>query len=435
MWNPEWFSAQPISLRVLVVIHEAGHLVLQHLERMLHIYTSLPDRVQFEYLAPIANIAADMATNDLIVRPFIQATPKLFKEHKEIMIFPEHKPYEFKKGLGFETYLALLLEKAKKESEGESKSESEGGGGSESEGGGRGGNESEDGESGESSSVPDWVKQSENAVPPKPVPWWDMLEDMTDAEVIRVAGRARRETKEIVRTAAEQTLKGRGTIPAHLQNLIDEILKPSTLPWHHLLKGLLRSAVASKLQESVSWPNAALLTPTAVEEGLEPYPGYQKDFEFHIAVAIDTSGSVSDDDFITFLSEIQGIKQANDAITIQMIMFDAAIQIEFLLESDQEVENFTTRYGYGGTDFTPPLKRILNVDEESDWMSDAKRITQTRPHADLVVMLTDGYAPVSSEDSGPIPTYHPQCPLLWVITSDGTIDKAMGDRVVKIGDV
>ncbi len=398
IWSPTFFTEIKAGMRILVLIHEAGHIMLCHLERMIRQRLFLSDDVLFKRLMPLLQIAADMAVNDIAVRPFIELMN--FHQYKENLVFPEHKPYDFPLGKTYEEYVALLLEKSKKEGYDIAKGTGQ---------------------------APDWLSQG---VMPQHVPWWEQLNDMTESEIERMADHARRESKNIVKKAAQETLNGRGTIPGHMQAWIDELMKEPTIPWEHILRGMIKNAVSSKLQESTAWPNTAMLGSDMQSEGLEPYPGFQKDFEFHIVTAVDTSGSVSDDDFIKFMSEIRGLKTANNGISLQLILFDHGIQHEKLIQEDDEIE--PVRHGYGGTEFNAPLKRILGIDTDADWTKGAERIDQTVPKADLVVILTDGYAPVADADGGPIPKYEPPCPLLWVLTEDGKKDDAMGDRVVQI---
>ena len=72
----------------------------------------------------------------------------------------------------------------------------------------------------------------------------------------------------------------------------------------------------------------------------------------------------------------------------------------------------------------------MGKDEDSDWLEGAERITESIPNADLVVMLTDGYAPVQSP-AGPIPDYEPPVPLIWALTSNGAETPEM-QRVLRI---
>jgi len=267
---------------------------------------------------------------------------------------------------------------------------------------------------------------------PQHIDWQQMADQMTDAEIERIKERAKRESKKIVKKAAQQTVKSRGTIPGSMQAVIDELLSEPTIPWHEVFKNLLRSSVSSKLDESTAWPHMGILA-GCDGMGIEPFPGMQKDFEFFVTVAIDTSGSVSDEDFRKFMSEIQGLMKMHQTVTTRVLLYDAAIQREFLIEPDDEVSYHCTRHGYGGTDFRPPFKRMLELDTEQDWEPDAERIEQRLPKTDLFIHFTDGYAPISSENgSGPMPELTPPCPFVWVLTEDGREDDDMGGIVLQI---
>ena len=404
LWHPEWFIGLKMPERILTVIHEAGHIVLRHLERFLRLKLATKDHETFMRFLGVMNLAADMASNDVTLRGF--ADTSTFAEHKKMFIFPESEQYKFPTGKSFEEYLQLLIEKAKKEGHDISSGKGD---------------------------KPDWLKNVDNFVNPTHIPWWVDLSDLTDAEMETLYQKSKRESKKIVKKAVEQTAKQHGSLPGSVQNLIDEMLAEPQIPWEVMLRNLLRGSISSKLAESTAWPNVGLMTDEARQSGLEPYPGYQKDFGFHIAVAVDTSGSVSDEDFLKFMGEIKGIMHTEKAVSIQMMMFDCGIQHEFLLESDQDVQNeCRSRYGYGGTSFIAPLQRVLRLDETAWESPEVERITKHVPAPDLVVMFTDGYAPVHENEGGPIPKYLPPCPLMWVITSGGQIHDAMGSWVVKM---
>ena len=405
LWNPEWFTGLKMPERILTIIHEAGHIVLQHLERFLRLKVATRSDDVFQRFLPLMNLAADMASNDVTLRSF--SNTSTFKEYKKMFIFPESEPYKFPEKKSFEEYLQLLIEKSNKE--GYNPTTGQG-------------------------VMPGWFKSIDDFINPKHIPWWTDIQEMTDAEVENMRQKAKRESKKIVKKAVEQTQKQHGSMPGGLEGIIEELLKEPQVPWEVMLRNLLRGSVSSKLAESTAWPNMGLMTQEAIASGLEPYPGFQKDFGFHIAVAVDTSGSVSDDDFAKFMNEIKGIMKTEKAVSIQMMMFDYGIQHEFMLESDQDVQNECRyRYGYGGTEFTAPLKRVLGLGEDEIFEGEnAIRITKKVPRPDLFVMFTDGYAPVSEKDGGPIPKYLPPCPLMWVITEDGQIHPDMGSWVIKM---
>jgi len=170
-----------------------------------------------------------------------------------------------------------------------------------------------------------------------------------------------------------------------------------------------------------------LMIPAMQEAGLEPYPGFQRDFTFQVAVGIDTSGSVSDEDFKVFMSELLGIAQTEKGVSIILMMYDATIEKEFLLTDEEDVKKTArNRHGYGGTDFAPAMRRFAKQDRPEDWEEGATpAVNKLAYNPDFAIMLTDGYAPVDEAEGGPVPTYQPGCPLMWVICEDGKIHESM----------
>ena len=77
-------------------------------------------------------------------------------------------------------------------------------------------------------------------------------------------------------------------------------------------------------------------------------PGEQID----VAIAIDTSGSISEQDISAFLTEIQGIMDSYNEYRIQVWSFDTEVynHREFTSENLEEISSYEPAGG-GGTDF------------------------------------------------------------------------------------
>jgi predicted metal-dependent peptidase len=439
LWDPDFFESVSVPTRIVVIVHEAAHLALSHLERAIA-FRSRHNENQYilKQLHQLLNIAQDLTVNDLAVRPL--AATKGFEGSADQLLFPEKLPYSFPTGLSAEEYFALLLKKCKEDGYDPSKQETdEDGNALDIEIGVAipqdGSNQKESSSPRQDKSpknvAPDWLKDTRQNTMPLHIDWQQIMDSMTDSEVERLRNSAKSEIKHIVRKAVEQTVKGRGTVPGEIKAYIDTLLAEPTVPWQEILHNLLRSAISSKLAESTAWPHMGLLA-VSDAQCLEPFPGMQKDFEFFVSVAVDTSGSVSNEDFIDFMTEIKGLLKAHTSVTARVMFYDAAIQREFTLSPEDEIEYHCTRYGCGGTDFCPPFKRLLGVDTDEDWMPDAEKITGQVPRSDLFIHLTDGYAPVHSSEGGPMPEYIPPCPCIWVLTESGKEDPHMHGTVVHI---
>ena len=114
----------------------------------------------------------------------------------------------------------------------------------------------------------------------------------------------------------------------------------------------------------------------------------------------------SNDEFLDFMAEIRGIMAQEDEVSIRLIMFDAAIQYEKMLTGDeteqyaQDRYSFVNRYGYGGTNFNPPLRYMCGEDTDSDWSGSSEMEEQP----------------------------------MWTLTSSGVENDYMQPRVLKIQD-
>ncbi|MEG3936251.1 VWA-like domain-containing protein [Microcoleus sp. T3_B1] len=113
-----------------------------------------------------------------------------------------------------------------------------------------------------------------------------------------------------------------------------------------------------------------------------------------VFVAVDTSGSIGDQQMQLFLSEVQGILKAYPHLTCDLYYADAQAYGPYPLEADSEIPK---PEGGGGTSFVPFFEKVsLN----RDWHSSG-----------VCVYLTDGY--------GTFPQEPPVLPVLWVVTPGG----------------
>jgi predicted metal-dependent peptidase len=113
-----------------------------------------------------------------------------------------------------------------------------------------------------------------------------------------------------------------------------------------------------------------------------------------VAICIDTSGSVGQDELAAFMGEVQGILDVYPKVHGNLFFADANLYgpYEFSLDSERP-----TAQGGGGTDFQPFF----------NWVD--KHLTSVS--APVCIYLTDGY--------GSFPSGTPEFPVLWVVTSGG----------------
>jgi len=216
-----------------------------------------------------------------------------------------------------------------------------------------------------------------------------MWEDVKDDQL------AKEFAKDIVRKAKDLSGKGYGNLPGALREMIDELLKTKKpiIPWGKVLRMFCASALESVLDYTVK----------RVSRRFGTRPGTRKGDVLKLAVAIDTSGSISDDELKLFWSEIRWIWR-NGAI-IDIFECDTKISerspFKFTGKWDGEV------HGRGGTSLEPVLKEVVGK-------------------YDALIYFTDFEAPT-------IETRY-RIPILWVLTNEMDEDDYpyKWGRVIKI---
>ena len=192
--------------------------------------------------------------------------------------------------------------------------------------------------------------------------------------------------KEVVRQTIEQTVKDQGTIPSKIEEQIKKLLKRPSIPWHMVLRHYLTSSVRAFTKASWKRPNRKMG---------EAAKGKIPDRIAKIVVAIDTSGSIAQDEFTKFMSELYGI-QKNYPSDITIIQCDAEVQVVDKLKKGQTYK--TNMKGRGGTSFIPVFDYIR----------------ENRLNPDVLVYLTDGYGDFPKQ---------PRYSTIWCITPRG-VDKS-----------
>jgi len=113
-----------------------------------------------------------------------------------------------------------------------------------------------------------------------------------------------------------------------------------------------------------------------------------------VFLAVDTSGSVGEQEMQLFLGEVRGILNAYPHLHCELYYADAEVYGPYSLTSDREIPK---PLGGGGTSFVPFFEK---VSIKSDWHTTG-----------VCVYLTDGY--------GTFPNQPPALPVLWVVTPGG----------------
>lgn len=205
-----------------------------------------------------------------------------------------------------------------------------------------------------------------------------------------------RVTNNIVKAVTQARMaNAHGSIPSDLLRKLDDILNP-ILPWNVVLQNHL-SAYA---KEDFSWkrPNRRYFPdyylPSMYSESLD-----------QITVAIDTSGSISDEDMSAFMAEIRYIWDVMKPKRMRLITFDTCIH-ENILKNEGETIDDLSISGGGGTDVEDVIKLV---------QEDAPEVT---------IIFTDG------EFAAPDARTEVPTDLFWIIKNErATIEFPFGTTI------
>lgn len=158
--------------------------------------------------------------------------------------------------------------------------------------------------------------------------------------------------------AAADHAKQRGKLPAGVEGLIEAVGKPK-INWQDYI---LRWLKGNK-PDDYTWvkPNKIMMANFRV------YAPSVKSMGSGVGLlSIDTSGSVSDEELVSYITEIMGLIEMCAPEKLIIIQHDATIQKVDIWEG----EDFSKLHvkGRGGTNIRPSFKYAEELDEPIDWM-------------------------------------------------------------------
>ena len=180
-------------------------------------------------------------------------------------------------------------------------------------------------------------------------------------------------------TAAEMSNQ-KGNIPAGIAKMIDKILNPQ-LPWQVILSNYM--SAKTKAEKSWSRRNKRFRS-TYLPSRLSESMG-------NVNIYVDASGSVSKDEFTTYISEMHEIRESLKPECMKVISFDTSLKDEFVMEKGEDIK--VSFKGGGGTCIEPVIKHAEQ--EETD----------------VTIIFTDGF--FSGVDYTNVPN-----DILWVIVNN-----------------
>lgn len=175
----------------------------------------------------------------------------------------------------------------------------------------------------------------------------------------------RDEIKENMISSAQSA--GAGNTPAEIQRVIKNLTEPK-MNWRQIIRQEVESTVKYDFTfarpSRKGWHTGAIL------------PGQNQAESIDIAVGMDLSGSIADEQARDFLSEVKGIADEYKDYRIRLWCFDTNVynEKEFTADNGEHIEDYQLTGG-GGTDF------------DANW----KYMKENNITPKKFIMFTDGY--------------------------------------------
>lgn len=217
---------------------------------------------------------------------------------------------------------------------------------------------------------------------------WEEFENLTEAEQKLIE----KQIQKLLSDAKEQTIKKRGTVPGEIEGVIvvEEIVPPK-FDWKGYIRrftGISTKVFTKKIRRKEN-------------RRFSDNPGLKIKMRQHMLLAIDTSGSVSNDELMEFMNEIHHIYKSGVDITV--LQCDTKIRSIEPYKGKRELEV----HGRGGTEFDPVLEYYN---------------THNKKYTSLVY-FTDGEAYISVKPRGNI---------LWVLSERSNMNEDLPGKVIKL---
>lgn len=199
------------------------------------------------------------------------------------------------------------------------------------------------------------------------------------------------EVSSLVQQAAMYTRMQGAEVPKCIQEYLDELYAPR-LPWEQLLANYVVKATDCE-DYSYAVPNKAMLPHGIL------LPSLQGEQVAHIAIANDTSSSVCDEDYQTYLAAIKDIKFRTNPQKMSVVSFTTCIEQEWEVNEDEDISKIKFR-GWGGTDLHPVFNHFMQPKNKPSLLIvfsdlECSHITEQPPFEVIWVCVNNPHAKVN----------------------------------------
>jgi predicted metal-dependent peptidase len=360
LYRPEYVDNTSDDVIITILEHEGMHILNKHIPRLMRIMANEMTTIIAKSKAEIWNIAADCTVNS-------QANirkPLHINGRDWPVCLPER--YNLEEGKITESYFLELLKGAKKQQIVGP--------------GGKGTGKGLDYGDGGMDNHKHWQVDG--------VPDLSSLSRKIDSY-----------TQGVIKDSLKTFSQDRGTLPAHIAQLITDALSPPKAPYYQIIRKLIRGTRLSKFQRSFTTINRKRTYVFSLDDGIapmiSPFPGRKRDYTFKIVVLIDTSGSMLNEYIAEALSGVKNIIEKDRHVHTTVLEVDAGVEKEYRVKKIRDIQ-FDIK-GRGGTTLGPGLFRARELG------------------CDVCLAFTDGYTETINDYARKdLPKK-----IIWVINKDG----------------
>jgi predicted metal-dependent peptidase len=307
IYNPDFFDSLPEEQVRGVLKHEFYHLIFEH------VTSRKPEGVTHQ----LWNVCADLAINSHLVG-----------ELPDNCCMPGVGPFaDLPKGESAEWYLAKLID------QGKTRKEAGEGDGEPGEGSEGGAGEPGEGEPGEGENFDDHSGWSEDGDSPAQQAANQMAKERLKQAMKEAAGEA------------AQSAKGWGSVSGAVKKEIIKRLE-TKVDWKKVLRYFIKTSQRASRRSSVKRIN---------KRYAYIHPGKKVQRQAKIAIAIDQSGSVSDEMLASFFGELNGLAKLAE---FTVIPFDTEVPEDKVYVWKKGKSQAAERVSCGGTCFDAPTDYV-----------------------------------------------------------------------------